>query len=43
MSPEIFESIDEPNLIKPPIIYMVGVLRQLAAPRSKHTELTGRR
>ena len=40
MSPEIFESIDEPNLIKPPIIYMVGVLRQLAAPM-KHTQLQG--
>ena len=30
--PLIFESIDEPNLIKPPIVYMVGVLRQLGAP-----------
>ena len=32
MSPLIFESLDEPNLVKPPIIYMVGVLRQLGAP-----------
>jgi len=40
MSPEIFESIDEPNLIKPPIIYMVGVLRQLGAP-VKHSQLQG--
>ena len=32
MHPLIFESIDEPNLIKPPIVYMVGVLRQLGAP-----------
>jgi uncharacterized protein (DUF1800 family) len=32
MSAEIFESIDEPNLIKPPIVYMIGVLRQLGAP-----------
>ena len=30
--PLIFESIDEPNLIKPPMVYMVGVLRQLDAP-----------
>jgi uncharacterized protein (DUF1800 family) len=28
----IFESLDEPNLIKPPIVYLVGVLRQLGAP-----------
>ena len=27
--PLIFESIDEPNLVKPPIVYLVGVLRQL--------------
>jgi uncharacterized protein (DUF1800 family) len=40
MSPEIFESIDEPNLIKPPVIYMIGVLRQLGAPM-KHTQLQG--
>lgn len=32
MSSEIFESIDEPNLIKPPIVFMVGALRQLGAP-----------
>ena len=32
MNPLIFESIDEPNLIKPPIVYIVGVLRQLGAP-----------
>ena len=32
MSPLIFESLAEPNLVKPPIIYMVGVLRQLGAP-----------
>jgi uncharacterized protein (DUF1800 family) len=30
--PLIFESIDEPNLVKPPIVYMVGLLRQLGAP-----------
>ena len=30
--PLIFESIDEPNLIKPPMVYMVGALRQLGAP-----------
>ena len=32
MNPLIFESLDEPNLVKPPIIFMVGVLRQLGAP-----------
>ena len=32
MHPLIFESLDEPNLVKPPIIFMVGVLRQLGAP-----------
>ena len=31
-NPLIFESIDEPNLIKPPMVYMVGALRQLDAP-----------
>ena len=30
--PLIFESLDEPNLVKPPVIYMVGVLRSLGAP-----------
>jgi uncharacterized protein (DUF1800 family) len=29
---QIFESIDEPNLIKPPMVYMAGALRQLGAP-----------
>ncbi|RKQ87267.1 uncharacterized protein DUF1800 [Solirubrobacter pauli] len=38
LSTEIFESLEEPNLIKPPIVYMVGVLRQLGAPM-KHTQL----
>ena len=32
MHPLIFESLNEPNLVKPPIIFMVGVLRQLGAP-----------
>ena len=40
MSPLIFESIDEPNLIKPPIVYIVGVLRQLDAPL-KHNYMQG--
>jgi uncharacterized protein (DUF1800 family) len=40
MSPLIFESINEPNLIKPPLIYMVGVLRQLDVPL-KHNHLQG--
>ncbi|MDA0180147.1 DUF1800 domain-containing protein [Solirubrobacter phytolaccae] len=39
-STEIFESLEEPNLIKPPIVYMIGVLRQLGAPM-KHTQLQG--
>jgi uncharacterized protein (DUF1800 family) len=30
--PLMFESIDEPNLIKPPVIYAAGVLRQLGVP-----------
>jgi uncharacterized protein (DUF1800 family) len=30
--PEIFESLDEPNLIKPPVVQLVGVLRCLDAP-----------
>ena len=28
----IFESLEEPNLIKPPVVYLVGVLRQLGVP-----------
>ena len=32
MHPLIFESLNEPNLVKPPIVFMVGVLRQLGAP-----------
>jgi uncharacterized protein (DUF1800 family) len=31
-NPLIFESLDEPNLIKPPIVYAAGVLRQLGSP-----------
>jgi uncharacterized protein (DUF1800 family) len=30
--PLIFESIDEPNLVKPPVVYAVGLLRTLRAP-----------
>ena len=42
MSPLIFESLDEPNLVKPPIIFMVGVLRQLGAPlQAQLVELQG--
>ena len=36
MSPLIFESLTEPNLVKPPLIFMVGVLRALGAP-IRHT------
>ncbi|MBE2315510.1 DUF1800 family protein [Solirubrobacter sp. CPCC 204708] len=32
LNTEIFESLEEPNLIKPPVVYMVGVLRALGAP-----------
>ncbi len=31
-SPQIFESLNEPNLIKPPIVYVAGVVRQLGSP-----------
>jgi uncharacterized protein (DUF1800 family) len=40
LSEEIFESLDEPNLIKPPIVYLIGVLRALGAPM-KHSQLQG--
>lgn len=30
--PLLFESIEEPNLIKPPVVYAVGVLRQMNVP-----------
>jgi len=30
--PLIFESLDEPNLVKPPVVYLVGLLRQVGAP-----------
>ncbi len=30
--PLIFESLEEPNLVKPPVVFAVGVLRQLGAP-----------
>jgi uncharacterized protein (DUF1800 family) len=36
----IFESLDEPNLVKPPVVYLVGVLRQLDAPM-KGNYMTG--
>jgi len=36
----IFESLDEPNLVKPPVVYLVGVLRQLGAPM-KGNYMTG--
>jgi uncharacterized protein (DUF1800 family) len=32
MNPLIFESLAEPNLVKPPVVYAVGVLRALGAP-----------
>jgi hypothetical protein len=37
--PLLMESIDEPNLIKPPMVYIVGALRQIDAPlKSNHIE-----
>ena len=30
--PMLLESIDEPNLVKPPVVYAVGVLRQMNVP-----------
>ena len=30
--PLVFESLDEPNLVKPPVVYTVGVLRALDIP-----------
>ena len=41
MHPLIFESLNEPNLIKPPIVYMVGVLR--AARRAAERQPPARR
>jgi uncharacterized protein (DUF1800 family) len=38
MSPLIFESIDEPNLVKPPIVQLAGVIRLLDAPL-KHNSM----
>ena len=38
--PLIFESLDEPNLVKPPIVYLVGILRSLGAPM-KGNYMTG--
>jgi len=31
--PLLFESIDEPNMVKPPVVYWVGVARALGAPQ----------
>ncbi|HEX5619767.1 MAG TPA: DUF1800 family protein, partial [Solirubrobacteraceae bacterium] len=38
--PLIFESLGEPNLVKPPVVYLVGVLRALGAPM-KGNYMTG--
>jgi uncharacterized protein (DUF1800 family) len=38
--PLIFESLAEPNLVKPPVVYLVGVLRALGAPM-KGNYMTG--
>jgi uncharacterized protein (DUF1800 family) len=39
-NPLIFESLGEPNLVKPPVVYLVGVLRALGAPM-KGNYMTG--
>jgi hypothetical protein len=37
--PLIFNSLDEPTMIKPPIVYTVGILRALAVPiRGQHVQ-----
>ncbi len=33
MHPLIFESLDEPNMVKPPVVFYVGAMRQLQAPQ----------
>jgi uncharacterized protein (DUF1800 family) len=33
MNPLIFESLAEPNLVKPPVVYLVGLLRSVGAPQ----------
>jgi uncharacterized protein (DUF1800 family) len=30
--PQLFSSIDEPNMLKPPVVYVVGVMRTLGTP-----------
>jgi uncharacterized protein (DUF1800 family) len=32
MHPLLFESLGEPNLVKPPVVYLVGLMRALGAP-----------
>jgi uncharacterized protein (DUF1800 family) len=39
--PLIFESIDEPDMIKPPVVYGVGVLRLMAAPLKWYFQSSG--
>jgi uncharacterized protein (DUF1800 family) len=36
MHPLIFESPGEPNLVKPPIVYLVGLLRAVGAPQKSN-------
>ncbi|MEO9173990.1 MAG: DUF1800 family protein, partial [Gaiellales bacterium] len=31
-NPQLFDSIDEPNMLKPPVVYAVGVMRALGRP-----------
>jgi uncharacterized protein (DUF1800 family) len=36
MNPLIFESLTEPNLVKPPVVYLVGLLRAVGAPQKNN-------
>jgi uncharacterized protein (DUF1800 family) len=39
-NPLIFESLGEPNLVKPPVVYLIGLLRAVGAPQ-KGTVMRG--
>jgi uncharacterized protein (DUF1800 family) len=32
LQPQLFESLDEPNMVKPPIVYVVGAMRAMGLP-----------
>ena len=37
MHPQLYASIDEPNMIKPPVVYVVGIMRALGLVRRRTT------